>query len=103
MAQNYLNVLAYKVYRRVEGRLAEILVHKVEQAVLGFVFDSVEDKREAGLEVGVVLDHCFHIVKIVREVSEHQIVRGERDKGAVLGGCGFVAAFFKFSSLESCP
>ena len=84
VGDDYLYVVALQVDGRIQRSLAEVLVHEVEEAVLGLVRGAVEHEREAPLQVGVVADHRLHVVHMVLVLAEHHRVRSEFHERAVL-------------------
>ena len=84
VGENYLNVIAFQMDRRVERSLADVFVHEVQQTVFGLVWGAVENKCKTLLEVRIVLDHSLDKVEIEAVLAEHHLVREEFYECAVL-------------------
>ena len=82
--QHDLHVLSHQMDRLVERCLGDGVFDQVEKTVLGLVGDTVQDKCQPFLKVGVILDHGLHVVHVELEVPEHRAVRCEDHEGSVL-------------------
>ena len=102
MGEDHLNVLSFQVNEGIQGSLAHVFRHQVQQAVLTLVGGAVKVEGEALLEVGVVLDHGFHKFHVEGIVVEHFLVRGEADEGAVLFIRGDNGGFQQVAACETC-
>ncbi len=103
VGEDDLDVFAFQVDEGIKGRLAQILGHEVQEAVLTLVGNAVQVQGKALFEVGVVLDHALHEFHVEGIVVEHLFVRREADEGAALFGRGLDGALQEVAPGEMRP
>ncbi len=84
VGHGYLYVFAFEVYGFVDRLLGERVVEQVQKPLFGEIGGAVEAYGEAGVEIGVVLDHRLDIFEIVGVGAEDALVGRERYLCAVL-------------------
>ena len=75
----YLDVLTLHVYDRVETVVCHCVVQKIRQTVTAQYPVAVVHYGQAGVKVGIVSQHCFHIIVVERIVEKQRVVRFEED------------------------
>ena len=77
MCYHHLDIFTYKMDGGIEGAFSHIVIYQVEKPVSGEVTGIVEVERKTGVQVGVVLYHCFYELGVVPVAFEDLFVCGK--------------------------